>query len=206
MDIKYPFEVDDDDHCETPIEAFADIAVLLEKYAMELNKTKESLIIYDPYFCEGSSSLRLKSLGFPQVYNKKEDFYQRMQNGLPIYDVIVTNPPYSGDHIERLVNFVFASNKPWFLLIPNFVYMKPYYTSKLGNRSSLASSLVFYVTPLKRYLYSTPKVNHVPATHVQSSYDLIRDVGKRRVVSILPRFRRFGSPICTDTQIMFWRV
>ena len=48
---------------------------------MELGKTPEELVIYDPYFCQGSTVRRLASLGFPRVYNKNEDFYQVGKTG-----------------------------------------------------------------------------------------------------------------------------
>lgn len=37
---------------------------------------------------------------------------------LPEFDVLVTNPPFSGDHIERTLAFALACRKPWFLLLP----------------------------------------------------------------------------------------
>ena len=64
------------DHCETSERAYADIAPLLSALAAELGKTPEELVIYDPYFCQGSTVARLASLGFPRVYNRKEDFYE----------------------------------------------------------------------------------------------------------------------------------
>lgn len=155
---RYPYEVDGDDHCESPLEAYQDIAPILERLATEYYKSKATLRIYDPYYCEGSMVERLHGLGFMNVYNRKEDFYARLAaNDLPEYDVLVTNPPYSEDHIERLINFAFRSNKPWFLLLPNFVYCKPYYEARL-NSGVYCAPLTFYVTAEKRYLYTTPKV------------------------------------------------
>jgi hypothetical protein len=156
---EYPYEVEGDDHCESPLEAYQDIAPILERLAHECYKTKESLRIYDPYYCEGSVIERLNNLGFMSVHNKKEDFYKRLAaNDLPEYDVLVTNPPYSEDHMEKLTNFVYHSNKPWFLLVPNYVYCKPYYEAHLKGRQ-YCCELTFYVTPEKRYQYSTPKVS-----------------------------------------------
>jgi hypothetical protein len=154
---EYPYEVDGDDHCESPIEAYRDIAPILERFAVERYKSKESLRIYDPYYCEGSVKERLNSLGFLSVYNVKEDFYKRMAaNDLPEYDVLVTNPPYSEDHMDKLIRFVFSTNKPWFLLLPNYVYCKPYYEAQIHG-TKYCSPLTFYVTAEKRYLYTTPK-------------------------------------------------
>ena len=80
--------------------------------------------------CQGSVKRHLASLGFTQVYNVCEDFYARLRHGdLPDYDVLLTNPPYSSDHLQRICRFITSSGKPWLLLVPNFVYMKEYYRS-----------------------------------------------------------------------------
>jgi hypothetical protein len=50
---------------------------------------------------------------------------QRIAAGkTPEFDVLLTNPPYSDDHPDRLVRFACASGKPWLLLVPNWVYTK----------------------------------------------------------------------------------
>ena len=47
---------------------------------------------------------RLASLGFPHVHNENEDCYQVMASGkLPQHDIILSAPPYSGDHLEKFV-------------------------------------------------------------------------------------------------------
>lgn len=156
--VVYPYSVDDDDHCETPVDAYLDISAILECCAIEMNKSKETMVVYDPYFCEGHVIDRLSSIGFLTVYNKREDFYAKQKaNDIPNYDVLITNPPYSGDHIDKLLHFCFASNKPWFLLLPNYVYTKDYFLKKM-MAMKLASDFLFFVSPKKRYLYSTPKV------------------------------------------------
>ena len=44
--------------------------------------------------------------------NKNEDFYELIDNDqVPDFDVLVTNPPYSADHVERLLRFCFLSDK-----------------------------------------------------------------------------------------------
>ena len=154
----YNYQVTDDaDHCETSFDAYADIAKLLESLAIEQLKTKETLRIYDPYFCEGSVVGNLGKLGFNSVYNRNEDFYYMMDNNLcPEFDVIVTNPPYSESHMERIILFSIQSLKPFFLLLPNFVYCKEYYIQMVLQRKSL-QPMLFYVAPKKRYKYLTPK-------------------------------------------------
>jgi hypothetical protein len=102
------------------------------------------------------------------VYNEKQDFYECIRTStVPPYDVLVTNPPYSADHMQRLLAFCVTTSKPWFLLVPNYVYTKDYYAPALAPSSSSNSnsksasgrlSMPFYVTPAgRRYLYSTPK-------------------------------------------------
>eukprot|EP01033_Poteriospumella_lacustris_P015162 gene15162-10851_t len=152
--IEYPYEVQPDDHCETPIEAYEDLGCFLNFIAQKLNKTPQELFIYDPFFCEGSMVERMASLGYTNVYNRKEDFYQVQAAGkVPDYDVLMTNPPYSQDHMEKLVRFCTQSRKPFALLVPNYVYTKDYYQRIPG------SSQIFYITPSngRRYLYTTPK-------------------------------------------------
>lgn len=155
---KYPYKVDDDDHCESPPEAYAHIAPLLENARNALGKEKHELRIYDPYYCTGRMKENLAILGYTNVYNEKVDFYAAQAAGqLPSFDVLVTNPPYSMDHMERLVKFSMSLSVPWFLLMPNFVLTKDYWMAAMhaAHRPSGRQALV-YVSPLKRYLYSTP--------------------------------------------------
>lgn len=46
----------------------------------------------------------LKALGFNNVYNKCEDFYSVET---PDFDVLLTNPPYSGEHVSHNRTAVF---------------------------------------------------------------------------------------------------
>lgn len=66
----------------------------------------------------------------------------------------MTNPPYSGDHVEKILNFCVDSGKPWFLLVPNFVYVNDYYTSSLAV--SDPPSRPFFLAPKIRYNYLVP--------------------------------------------------
>jgi len=78
-----------------------------------------------------------------------------IENGsVPEYDILVTNPPYSADHMERLLHFCHASQKPFFLLLPNYVYTKPYYNTGLDQS---AADRPFYLVPLVRYWYWPPQ-------------------------------------------------
>ncbi len=67
------------------------------------------------------------------------------------YDVLVTNPPYSGDHMERLVAFLAARKQPFAILVPNFVVKKPY------HKTLLEPLRPFFLVPRARYIYLPPK-------------------------------------------------
>lgn len=56
---KYPYPVDDADHCETPAEAYADVAPVLYSLARQLGKSAANLKIWDPYFVRSLVSLQI---------------------------------------------------------------------------------------------------------------------------------------------------
>ena len=149
--------MDELDHCETPFEAYKDISMFLELYAKSIGKTKATLSIYDPYFCDGSIKKHFARLGYHNVYNVKEDFYERIKNNsTPPFDVLITNPPYSSDHVDKLIKFtkditLKGKGKPFFLLLPNYVYTKAFYKAHMEGVN------VFYYVPIKfRYYYTPP--------------------------------------------------
>jgi len=152
----YSFQVDDTDHCETPIQAYRDVQVILDRLVKSLNKTRSTLKIYDPYYCDGGVKEKLASYGFTSVINRNRDFYDDIDKKVtPEYDVLVTNPPYSGMHMEKVLDFCSKSankQKPFLLLLPHFVYTKDYYNRAL---SSTASSM-FFLVPEIRYSYIPP--------------------------------------------------
>ena len=91
------------------------------------------------------------------MYNECEDFYEVVRLGqLPSHDIVVTNPPYSQDHIERCITFCIQNRKPWFVCVPNWVHKKEWY-QQLIRHGSLAGEPPFYLAPLQRYDYWMPK-------------------------------------------------
>jgi hypothetical protein len=169
--VSFPFPTDPDDHCESPSQAYAHIQPLLLHLQSKLSsKNKKALRIYDPYYCNGAVIDNLRALGFPSVYNKKEDCYHVWASAssvssnnnnnkscsYPDFDVLITNPPYSGDHIEKLMQHVTSANfgdRPWFLLMPDWVHKKDYFESLTKRRRVQP----FYLVPKKRYVYLPPK-------------------------------------------------
>lgn len=148
---EYPYETVSADHCETAPEAYADAALALDLIAGELGKTRETLDIYDPYYCNGAAKKHLHQLGFTSVYNACEDFYRIIEEKrVPGHDVVVTNPPYSGDHVQKLLRFCRQNGKPFLLLMPNYVSAKEYFMDAIRDEP-------LYLVPRKRYHYWTPK-------------------------------------------------
>eukprot|EP00854_Cymbomonas_tetramitiformis_P012218 gene12218-14429_t len=144
----HPFVWDPADDCETCFYAYRDIAPFLSKIAQRLKKSKSELAIYDPYYCKGTLIKHLKKLGFTNVYNKDEDFYARLDAGeLPPHDVLVTSPPYSKNHIERLAEHMRTTTVPWMVLMPSYVHRKQYYAPLVDARSPC------FLVPNKPYVY-----------------------------------------------------
>ena len=148
----FPYPTETDDHCETPLQAYRDILPLLQKIAGTKN---EDICIYDPYYCNAAVAKNLNELGFANVYNREEDCYQTWNSPdrYPVYDILITNPPYSDNHMERLMQHITSpaiKDRPWFLLMPNWVHKKDFYTAATSNIRP------FYVVPHKRYVYVPP--------------------------------------------------
>jgi hypothetical protein len=141
-------EVDAADHCETPLEAYQDVVVFLDVCASQLRKTRAELSIYDPYYCAGGVVERLASLGFSSVRNEPVDCYSSWDS--VEYDVLVTNPPYSGDHIEKMCAFLARRKKPFAVLVPNFVVKKPF------HKTLVEPLRPFFLVPRQRYIYLPP--------------------------------------------------
>jgi hypothetical protein len=156
----FPYPTNPDDHCETPLKSYEDILPLLHAAARSFSSSSSTLKIYDPYYCDGSVIKHLSTLGYSNVYNKKEDCYKvwQMKSSEPKYDILITNPPYSEDHIERLITYVTSqttlgtTTKAWLLLMPTWVHKKEYYIT-----ATTASKVTpFYIVPKKRYIYLPP--------------------------------------------------
>eukprot|EP00038_Savillea_parva_P001081 m.101223 g.101223 ORF g.101223 m.101223 type:complete len:123 (-) comp10380_c0_seq2:1304-1672(-) len=103
--ISHTFEVESTDHCETPLAAYADVAPILEQMALSLGKTKETVRIYDPYFCAGGVKKHLNKLGFTHVYNENEDFYKMIASKkTPKYVTKATDSQLPSPHSVLVVD------------------------------------------------------------------------------------------------------
>ena len=50
----WPFPTDYNDHFSTTDAALADLVPGLDRLASALGKTRDSLVLYDPFYCDGS--------------------------------------------------------------------------------------------------------------------------------------------------------
>eukprot|EP00038_Savillea_parva_P015162 m.219035 g.219035 ORF g.219035 m.219035 type:complete len:318 (+) comp30316_c0_seq1:183-1136(+) len=169
----YPFAADPGDHCETPLQAYQDIDLVLETLARLLKKPKSKLKIFDPFFCAGSMRAHLASLGYHRVINENVDWYMRLETGtVPKHDVLLTNPPYSGRHVERLLTYVSSSSIPAILLLPDYVHSEPYYNSAVAR----STPRPMFLRPIMRYAYMSPAGlrggRAIPVTPFESMWHL----------------------------------
>jgi hypothetical protein len=174
----FPYPTDYNDHFETPARAYDDIFPLME-YILAGKQKHDSrkrpsiaeptqhkqgrtgeTIIYDPYYCAGRAATllndvfqRSKTSTPIRIQHEKRDFYHDIkQNTIPQYDILVTNPPYSGDHKERCLDFAVSQLKrygrPFFLLMPNYVAMKEYFRKTVLEGSGSKKEIqTFYIAP-----------------------------------------------------------
>jgi len=160
--LQWNFEVDYNDHFETPLLAFADLLPYLQKVGEQLSPPKAvgELVLYDPYWCQGRMRALLHSLGVRHVINENRDFYADIAAGkVPAYDVLVTNPPYSGEHKTRLLGFLSSpvaghAAKPFALLLPAYTAGKAYWRSYLLANPADTEA---YLLPAAAYEYSHPE-------------------------------------------------
>ncbi|KEG05760.1 hypothetical protein DQ04_18661000 [Trypanosoma grayi] len=114
------------------MEALQDIMVVVEQLRQLVRPSApENFAVYDPYYCAGGIVQQWKELGVQRVLHDNRDFYKDVAEGtVPRdYDMLVTNPPFSGDHIERMFDYLLASKRPFAFLVPDYTATKEWYRS-----------------------------------------------------------------------------
>jgi len=197
------FETDYNDHFETPLVAYIDIYNTIIEIAQILKKPLNELVIYDPYYCKGSTGKLLNQIFqyyhntndtnttdikkedmYLHVINENRDFYQDIANKtVPKYDILITNPPYSGDHKAKLLNYIASTAtttstttsattnsatdtkeksenspnnnlmKPFLLLLPLYTCTKSYWKQFIDSPSHTSLS-TYYILPPDHYCVS----------------------------------------------------
>ena len=104
----------------TPLYAWEQI----KQFIPVTNALGAPTVIWEPFYCDGSSGDNLRSLGF-EVIHTDEDFFKSNHG-----DVIVTNPPFSIKQavLKRLKKL----GKPFILLMPSYVLSSVYWRETVG--------------------------------------------------------------------------
>lgn len=141
-----------DDYC-TPPEAYRQIAKLLPANPK----------IYDPYYCSPQTIENiLQEIPTATVYHQPVDCYhQRPDDSL--YDVVVTNPPYSDKHkaVCFLMNTV---KKPFLILVPSaYVFQQRFKDIAIDTQNNLS-----LYAPCGRYKFKNPVKNTQHAAWFES--------------------------------------
>ena len=63
----------------------------------------------------------------------------------------MTNPPYSGEHKVRLLQYLSTINHPFLLLLPAYIATKAYWKNFAQNKG------VLYLAPPEHYHYVHPE-------------------------------------------------
>lgn len=161
---QHPFEADPHDHAETPFIAHADIAPLLTFLSHALHTPPAELKVYDPYYCEGAAVDNLAALGFDAVSNENVDAYAAWASGTsPAHQVLVTNPPFSGNHMERFFAYLTAKRlpacAPWMALMPEYVARKAYFREYVAACAAAGVPPPVFVGPSSMaYSFTAPRL------------------------------------------------
>ena len=105
------------------------------KYIWELvsKYIDKSTVLYDPFYCEGSTKKYLEELGYKNVIHNDEDFYENYSKYE--YDIILTNPPFSSK--QKVFKQLKEINKPFCVLVPISTIIKVYFNKLFKNQIQL---------------------------------------------------------------------
>lgn len=142
-----------------------------------------TIVLYDPYYCNGRTARLLHELGYPNVIHEKRDFYQDVALGtVPDHDILITNPPYSDTHKQKCLEYCFRQlrrrrqqqqgdpsdpDKPFLLLMPAYTASKQYFrdclfpsTSTNSNSTSNSATTSEMTSLLEDVVYLIPSTSY----------------------------------------------
>ena len=162
---QHSFDTNVLDHCETPRAAYEHLREFLEVLGQSMKISTASMRVWDPYYCDGEVKRIFTEMGFTNIIHENADFYKIIESkNIPPHEVLVTNPPYSEDHIHRLLEFVvgteIVNQRPVCLLLPNWVSRQPDYEERFVNPVGQNQYELFYLSPLEPYTYTMPSWVH----------------------------------------------
>ena len=138
------------DDRETPLRALEDIFPIITSIIEYKQCSLNEFLIYDPYYCNGNIKRRLESLGLNRnnIYNDPIDcYYAQKYNLIKSFDLLLSNPPYSSDHIRRCIQYSIKSEKPWLLLLPSNVIHRSWFNQEIKDYN------VLYIAPYEKYVF-----------------------------------------------------
>ncbi|KAL6752276.1 hypothetical protein V8C86DRAFT_2759339 [Haematococcus lacustris] len=186
-----PFQTDYLDHFETSRAALEDLGPCLQALAGRLGKPVHKLVLYDPFYCKGGVRRHWQALGFNHLIHRNRDFYHDVATQqLPDYDILVTNPPYSGTHKERALHFCAASGKPWALLLPNYCATKTYWAEAAGR---LGPQGPLFVVPSTKYAYEHPEGTGYASSPFFSIWYVALGLPPPQLARLQEQYARTGS-------------
>ena len=163
--LRLPFESNYNDNFETPSLAYSHLVPLLAPLVGKGKKLgsngngrgTSSYVVYDPYYCNGRSASLIPSvIASTTCINLPVDFYSSIStNTVPEHDFVVTNPPYSGDHKFRCVEWCErdCGGDGYAVLMPDYVKDKGYYNKAVEENSALKN---FILVPKVTYRFDHP--------------------------------------------------
>lgn len=198
---QYTFPVDYNDHFETPEVAYADIMPLFTQTALTLGKSLSDLVVYDPYWCQGRMVEILAGLGVRNVINNNRDFYKDIRTksipGMVLfiryyfiildycvfvysidYDILITNPPFSGEHKVKLLEYLGSVNhrsRPFAILLPIYTVTKSYWTTFILKQDRLNENFLLSL-PAKSKGKASAGISPQPSfiyALAQDSYEVV---------------------------------
>ena len=95
-------------------------------------------VIWEPFYCDGSSGEYLRSMGFEVIHND-EDFFKNNKG-----DVIVSNPPFS--LILSVLERIKFLDKPFILILPAPMLSYKWFQKLFKNEIQI-------IIPLKRTVF-----------------------------------------------------
>ena len=108
------------------------------KYIWELvsKYIDKSTVLYDPFYCEGSTKKYLEELGYKNVIHNDEDFYDNYGKYTDISNLLIlTNPPFSSK--QKVFKQLKEIDKPFCVLVPISTIIKVYFNKLFKNQIQL---------------------------------------------------------------------
>ena len=97
------------------------------------------------------------------MINENRDFYQQIRsNCIPEHDVLITNPPYSGEHKSKLLQYLLGRKLsphgaiPFMLLLPAYTATKSYWKDFTEAQVAEAWKIQYYM-PSSSYNFVHPE-------------------------------------------------